>query len=711
MDEVHPDMTNFDGIFKGCTKVKNDIPLPLNTTSAIEAFSGCSSMTHVHDNWNKSYPVDEIDAGWKVGSLLYNNANGFGTEQPTWPGCRTSDYIELSSDIVLKNHSISSTAKPNVRILAYDENKNAIGGFDIASEFWYLIPGSISNYAWAGGQLRIPFDEEGEVKYVRITMEKEANTINDIKNNTIVGIPLNSLNCYTGCSNIRYINGIEQTYNEYTKPIDGIPKNWGGFGYSPETTAIFAVETDTDGYTFMSSLYEENDYRLTMYPGAFVDWGDGTTECVGKTYRTTPKHTYEKAGRYIVKGNLTVTRPGYGGHGPAANCVTEVYQYPTNKTISGGDPTVMMFYNFIKLRTAIVPNRIFANAPQAFRECQSLEYVDLTGSVLSGSLNSTFQNCKKLHTIKGLTSDSFKNVKGMAYFFANCNNISNIEFFRNVDFSACTDLSSIMQNAYLVKDITPILDNPTVMNVKRWCNAFENVPAEGDVLDFSFMDRNAEYNLQYTFRGSKYKKVTGMSGLKLTGINIATFQDMPLVEEIDLTDLDMSNVTALGTAWSSFVYNCPKLRVLKMDGVKVTDTLNGGNWSYFAMGCPKIETLSFKGAELYIKNAYRMFETNDTATTLDASDLDLKDLSNATGYAAPFRLWTKLVDFYPPKNIKVNYEPVGGNTVLSAESLIRIIDNLVDVGETRTLTIGATLLAKLTPEQIAVANDKGWTIN
>jgi hypothetical protein len=714
MDTINSNVTDFTGLCKNCTALKNDIPLPLNTTSAIDTFNGCSSMTHVHDNWNNSYKIDVLDdIVWIVGSLIYNTPTNFGSLDSSWTGSgsRSTDFIELTTDIMIEIPDYSSNTKPNIRVLAYDADKTAIGNYEFDADTWYLVPGTGTNYKWSGEQLRIPIDDEGVVKYVRITLDAgNSSTVQSIVNETVIGLPMNSSNCYSGCSNIRYINGVEQTYSEYTKPIDGIPKHWGGFGYSPETTAIFAVETATDDYTFQSSFYPDDTFKLTMLKGAFVDWGDGTTEYIGRTHRGTPKHTYAKAGRYIVKGNLVLTRPGYGGHGPATQCVTEVYQYPTNKTIANQDPTSMMFYQFNKLRTAIVPNRIFDNKDRIFYGCTSLEYVDLTGSTFSGDIKNSFYDCKKLHTIKGLTSNSFTNVTNMTFFFRNCESIRDVEFFRNVDFSACTNFTGIMTNAVSVKDITPIWDNPTIKNVKVWNSAFQNVPAEGDVLDFSFMDRNGSYSFQYTFTGTKYKKVTGLSGLSLSGNVIGAFASMPLVEEIDLTDADMSKVSTLSTAWNAFIYDCPKLRVLKMDGVKVTDTLTNGYWGYFGMSCPKLETLSFKGSDLYIKDAYRIFETNDTATTLDASDLDLKNLSNASGWSAPFRWWSKLVDFYPPKNIMVNYEPAAGNNVLSAESLLRIIDNLVDVGETRTLTIGATLLAKLTPAQIAVANNKGWTI-
>ncbi len=60
------------------------------------------------------------------------------------------------------------------------------------------------------------------------------------------------------------------------------------------------------------------------------------------------------------------------------------------------------------------------------------------------------------------------------------------------------------------------------------------------------------------------------------------------------------------------------------------------------------------------------------------------------------------------KNLNVS------NTNLDHESLISILNCLKDIsdtGTTLTLTLGATLLAKLTNTEKAIATEKGWTLN
>ena len=50
------------------------------------------------------------------------------------------------------------------------------------------------------------------------------------------------------------------------------------------------------------------------------------------------------------------------------------------------------------------------------------------------------------------------------------------------------------------------------------------------------------------------------------------------------------------------------------------------------------------------------------------------------------------------------------STKLDQTSLLDVIDNLATVTTAKTLTLGTTLLAKLTEEQIAIAVNKGWTV-
>ena len=61
------------------------------------------------------------------------------------------------------------------------------------------------------------------------------------------------------------------------------------------------------------------------------------------------------------------------------------------------------------------------------------------------------------------------------------------------------------------------------------------------------------------------------------------------------------------------------------------------------------------------------------------------------------------------KNMAVNFD-IHWSTKMEREALLEVINNLATVTSTRTLTMGSTLKAKLTDDDIAIATAKGWTI-
>ena len=75
-------------------------------------------------------------------------------------------------------------------------------------------------------------------------------------------------------------------------------------------------------------------------------------------------------------------------------------------------------------------------------------------------------------------------------------------------------------------------------------------------------------------------------------------------------------------------------------------------------------------------------------------------------------------DFYmcsSLKNITIEGEigssiSFANSPLLSYASIMSIINHLATVSTTQTLTIGATNIAKLQPEEIAVATGKGWSV-
>ena len=59
--------------------------------------------------------------------------------------------------------------------------------------------------------------------------------------------------------------------------------------------------------------------------------------------------------------------------------------------------------------------------------------------------------------------------------------------------------------------------------------------------------------------------------------------------------------------------------------------------------------------------------------------------------------------------MKVSFD-ISASTKFEESDLVTILNNLATVTNTKTLTMGATNLAKLTDDEKAIATNKGWTL-
>ena len=100
-----------------------------------------------------------------------------------------------------------------------------------------------------------------------------------------------------------------------------------------------------------------------------------------------------------------------------------------------------------------------------------------------------------------------------------------------------------------------------------------------------------------------------------------------------------------------------------------------------------------------------MFSGCSSLTTLDLSEFDT---SKVTNMGNMFRGCTNLTSLDSMQNISIRLDLSA--TILDTTSLLDVINNLVTITTTQTLTLGPTLLAKLSEDQIAIATNKGWIV-
>ena len=86
------------------------------------------------------------------------------------------------------------------------------------------------------------------------------------------------------------------------------------------------------------------------------------------------------------------------------------------------------------------------------------------------------------------------------------------------------------------------------------------------------------------------------------------------------------------------------------------------------------------------------------------------DFSNVNSAILMFQVTNNIVNLGGFTGLKINFS-ISNLSKLTKESLLNVINEAADVTSTpKTLTLGATNLAKLTDEEKALATNKGWTL-
>lgn len=726
MDTINPNSVNFDGIFKDCNKITNDIVLPSWTESAVGAFKNCSAMTHVHSNWNKSYAVEYKDVAWMVGLLSATAGNTFGQLQSNYGAMRSTDFIEFTNTIYCEVPEQSY-----LTVFGYDENKDPIGYYYILAGGWRLsttVIADVNQTIYMNNNI-VDIQYRDDIKYIRITTSiNNAEVLNNFKlyNN----IP--SSGCYSGCTAIVNVDGEDQVITEVYNPLDFIPKDWGGYGWDINNTAIIVIETPNDNYTFQSSGYSGDHFALTTCNGSFVDWGDGTTSDIINDIWTTPNHTYATAGRYIIKGNILVTRPGYGAHGPASNCVTEILQYPSGLTASNQYTGQYCFYGFGKLTKCIIRNNRRITAA-AFGKCSKLTYLDISGSTLQGNISSMFSEDYVLETIVA-DNVKFEDIDGVQYLFNECKKLTNVDWVRDID--------------------------PSKFKIRTFIQTFQNT----QISDINFLkdwDVSRITNFSSMFKGTKITDITPLQNWDMSSAThlSAMFMDATLLEDFNpISNWDVRNVTYIDSlvrntaatnidfisnwqldsvvgisqfAQSTNITDLSPLLNKNLDKVTAVNSIanampmiesidarslvNCVSWQHVTQNCKNMRTIILLGNGEYVMSMHTLYATNPVTITYtndtpkEVSFLDYTFPWGATSLKPTYQL---IFENTIITNINDNSRLYEG-TQLTVESLLSLLNALKDysgTGTTKTLRLSSISLGKLTDEQKAIAINKGWTL-
>ena len=218
--------------------------------------------------------------------------------------------------------------------------------------------------------------------------------------------------------------------------------------------------------------------------------------------------------------------------------------------------------------------------------------------------------------------------------------------------------------------------------------------------------------------------LSSLNTSKVTSMTEA-FYECDKLEEINLTNFDTSNVTDM-----TMMFNrCSALTSLDVSNF---DTSKVTNMFLMFSSCRNLKSLDVSNFDTSkVTDMTSMFLATWNLTSLDLSSFNT---SNVVDMHYMFDYDSELTDLYMNFDVRLNKDFTdiffGCNKLtnvvgkfegvkydlgleycpLTPDSAMVFINGLATVTEKRTLSLSATTYDSLTPEQIAIATSKGWTV-
>ena len=184
---------------------------------------------------------------------------------------------------------------------------------------------------------------------------------------------------------------------------------------------------------------------------------------------------------------------------------------------------------------------------------------------------------------------------------------------------------------------------------------------------------------------------------------------IPFTATSDVTDMyymfyECQNLTSVPLFDTKKVTNMKSMfkHCSKLTSVPLLDTKKVINMESMFQSCSKLTSVPLFDTS-NVTNMYYMFYNCSSLTSIP-----LLDISNVTSMYDMFFGCSRLETIHMINigaDLNIHY-----STKFTREALLEIIGNLKTVTSTKTLTMGATNLAKLTEEDKAIATNKGWTL-
>ena len=219
-----------------------------------------------------------------------------------------------------------------------------------------------------------------------------------------------------------------------------------------------------------------------------------------------------------------------------------------------------------------------------------------------------------------------------------------------------------------------------------------NVKRDLRNIKFINVDTSAVTNMQSMFNGCANLRNLDLSCFDTSNVTTMArmFYDCNSLQSVNLSSFDTGNVTSVNWMFNKCYYlydvDISSFDMSSMTNISLYD--NASNLIKIKYPDNKIHQFPITGTPTKTWTA-----NPETAMTTSANILKSSYLKD-------------VIDF---PIIHCSFS-INSSNYLTVDSLLTIFNALPEVETSQTVTIGATNIAKLTADQIAIAQDKGWTV-
>ena len=319
-----------------------------------------------------------------------------------------------------------------------------------------------------------------------------------------------------------------------------------------------------------------------------------------------------------------------------------------------------------------------------YKDNPDFKYCPFFNTTTETTMDKMFSGCSTLYSIPLLDTSKVSRMKNM---FQSCSSLSSIP---QLDTSKVIDMQYMFIGCFSLSSI-PQLDTSNVTKMQQifnGCSSLSSIPQ---------LDTSKVIDMQYMF--ADCSRLSSIPQLDTSNVNNMSRMFTGCSSLSSIPQLDTSKVTSI----SGMFYNCSRL-----SSIPQLDTSNVTTMYETFSGCEHLIAVPLFDTSKVTNMSSMFYRCSSLSSVPRLNAVSLTSASNMFG--ATYSPLNKFTDFGGLTGLKIDLV-LSPCPTLTHDSLLNVINEAADVtASPKTLTLGATNLAKLTDEEKAIATNKGWTL-